>query len=188
MAVQKGVEKWKMKQWFDVYAPKAISSEVIGSMPAADEKSVMGRIMKVSLNWITHNPNHAFMMVGLRVIEANGNVANTDIDYFAQQYSYLHSLVKRHADAIYTYDSVKDSEGNSIILKLLVTTAGRVAKMTKSDIRKTVSAFAKEYVGKMNKEDFIKALISSDLQAEGRKKLALVAPVSKLEIKKVEFS
>lgn len=187
MVVQKGADKWKVKQWFDVYAPKAISTEVIGSIPAADEKSVTGRIMKVSLNWITHNPNHAFAMVGLRITSANGNIANTDVDYLAQQYSYLHSLVKRRADAVYTYDVVKDREGNSIKLKLLVTTRTKVAMRTKSEIRKVVHKFVTEYVGKMSKDDFLKALIASDLQSEGAKKLAAVAPVAKVEIKRVEF-
>jgi small subunit ribosomal protein S3Ae len=187
MAVQKGAEKWKAKQWFDVYAPKSISTEVIGSIPAADEKNVIGRIMKVSLNWITHNPNHAFMMVGLRIKEANGNVANTEIDYFAQQYSYLHSLVKRRADAVYTYDVVKDKEGKGVKLKLLITTRMKVAIRTKADIRKAVRDFVTEYVGKMNRDEFLKALVASDLQAEGMKKLEKIAPVAKIEIKKIEF-
>ena len=187
MATQKGAEKWKMKQWFDVYAPKAISTEVIGSIPAADEKSVAGRIMKVSLNWITHNPNHAFATVGLRITEANGNVANTEVDYLAQQYSYLHSLVKRRADAVYTYDVVRNHDGKNITVKLLVTTRIRVAKRVKSAIRQTVHAFVAEYVGRMTGEEFLKALIANDLQAEATKKLGTVAPVSKVEVKKIEF-
>ena len=187
MAVQKGAEKWKMKQWFDVYAPKAISTDVIGSIPAADEKSVTGRIMKVSLSWITHNPNHAFATVGLKITSANGNVANTEIDYLAQQYSYLHSLVKRRADVVYTHDIVKDREGDTITLKLLVTTRIRVAKMTKSMIRKTVHAFVTEYVSKLSKEEFLKALVANDLQNETAKKFGTTAPIAKVEIRKVEF-
>ncbi len=187
MAIQKGAEKWKLKQWFDVYAPKAISTEVIGSMPAADDKAVIGRIMKVSLSWITHNPNHAFTAIGLRITQANGNIANTEVDYFAQQYSYLHSLVKRRADAIYTYDVVKDKEGNAVTLKLLVTTRNRVARITKTDLRKAASEFVKSFVGGMNKEDLIKTLISSDLQAEGAKRLGMITPIAKVEIKKIEF-
>ena len=187
MAVQKGAEKWKTKQWFDVYAPKAISTEVIGSIPAADEKSVTGRIMKVSLNWITHNPNHAFATVGLKITNANGSVANTEVDYLAQQYSYLHSLVKRRADAVYTYDIVKDKEGNQITLKLLVTTRIKIAQRLKSAIRMAVHTFVVEYVSRMTREDFLKALVSNDLQSEGTKKFGAIAPVAKVEIRKVEF-
>ena len=187
MAVQKGAEKWKMKQWFDVYAPKAISTEVIGSIPAADGKSVTGRIMKVSLNWITHNPNHAFAMVGLKITGANGNVANTEVDYMAQQYSYLHSLVKRRADVVYTYDIIKDRDGREITLKLLVTTRIKIAKRTKSAIRKKVSAFVTEYISKMDRDEFLKAIVANDLQAEAMKRFGNTAPIAKIEIRKVEF-
>jgi small subunit ribosomal protein S3Ae len=187
MAAQKGAEKWKMKQWFDVYAPKAISTDVIGSIPAEDEKNVTGRIMKVSLSWITHNPNHAFAIVGLKITNASGNVANTEIDYLSQQYSYLHSLVKRRADAIYTYDVVKDKEGGAVTLKLLITTRIKVAQRTKGVIRKAVHAFVTEYLGRMNKDEFLKALVANDLQSEAMKKLGAMAPIAKVEIKKVEF-
>ncbi len=187
MAVQKGAEKWKTKQWFDVYAPKAISTEVIGSIPAADEKSVTGRIMKVSLNWITHNPNHAFATVGLKITQANGNVANTEIDYLAQQYSYLHSLVKRRADAVYTYDVIRDKDGGSVILKLLVTTRIKITQRLKSEIRKAVREFATEFVGRMNRDDLLKALVANDLQSEAMKKFGKIAPIAKIEIRKVEF-
>ena len=187
MATTKAVDKWKMKQWFDVYAPKEISGDVIGSIPAGDEKAVVGRIMKVSLNWITHNPNHSYTMVGLRVSDANGNVANTDVDYLAQQNSYLHSLVKRRADAVYTFDTVKSKDGASIRLKLLVTTRIKVARKIKTNLRKAVTKFVSGYVGAENKNDFIKSLVTGELQAEGAKMLSQVAPVAKVEIKRIEF-
>ena len=42
MALAKTVDKWKTKQWFDVYPPRGIASEIIGSIPANDEKAVLG--------------------------------------------------------------------------------------------------------------------------------------------------
>jgi small subunit ribosomal protein S3Ae len=187
MAVTKKTDKWKMKQWFDVYAPKVISTEVIGSIPASDEKSVIGRVMKVSLSWITKNPNHAASVIGLRVREANGNVANTDVEYLAQQFSYLHSLVKRRADVVYTYDIAKSKEGSPIKMKLIITTRVKIAMRAKSDIRKAIHEFVLAYSVRMNKEDIVKALINGDMQAEGMKTLLPIAPIAKVEIKRVEF-
>ena len=126
-------------------------------------------------------------VIGLKVINANGNVANTDVQYLSQQFSYLHSLVKRRADAVYTYDIAKSKDGNDITLKLLVTIRTKIANRAKSDIRKAIHDFVIEYSLGMNKEDIIKALINGDMQAEGMKKLLPIAPVAKLEIKKVEF-
>lgn len=187
MAIAKTVDKWKTKQWFDVYPPKGIATEIIGSIPSSDEKNVIGRVIKVNLSWVTNNPNHSFITVGLKVNNVSGNAANTDIDYLAQQYSYLHSFVKRRGDAVYTYDKVKDKEGKGVILKLLVTTRSKIARRAKTDLRRAISGFVREYVSALNKEEFLKAIIASSFQQEGMKRIAAIAPVAKFEIKKVEF-
>jgi small subunit ribosomal protein S3Ae len=187
MALAKTVDKWKTKQWFDVYPPRGIASEIIGSIPSSDEKNVIGRVIKVNLSWITNNPNHSFITVGLKVDNVSGSSANTDIDYLAQQYSYLHSFVKRRGDAVYTYDRVKDKEGRGVVLKLLVTTRSKIARRAKRDLRRAVSSFVREYVSERTKEEFLKAIIASAFQQEGIKRVAPIAPVTKFEIKKVEF-
>ena len=188
MALQsKTVDKWKLKQWFDVYPPKAIATETIGSIPAIDEKTVTGRVIKVNLSWVTHNPSHSFMLLGLRVISVNGSAAQTDIDYLAQQFSFLHSLVKRHGDAVYTYDRVKDKDGKDVVLKLLITIRTKIAGKTKTDLRKAVTAYVSEQVPKLTKEEFVKSVITSAFQAEGVKRLSKVAPVMKFELKMIQF-
>ncbi|VVB77432.1 30S ribosomal protein S3Ae [uncultured archaeon] len=187
MALQKNVDKWKTKQWFDVYPPKGISTDIVGSIPSNDEKNVLGRIIKLNLSWVTNNPNHSFITVGFKVTDISGNSANTDINYLAQQYSYLHSFVKRRGDAIYTYDKVKDKDGKDVVLKLLVTTRSKIARRAKTDLRRAVSEFISGYVPKMSKEELLKAIIASAFQQEGIKKTSPIAPVTKFEIKKVEF-
>ncbi len=184
---QKSVDKWKLKKWFEVYPPKVISGEVIGSVPAADDKSMVGRIMKVNLSWITHNPNHSFSVVGLRVTDASGNIANTSIAYLEQQYSYLHSLVRRHSNVVYTHDRVNDKEGKAITFKLLITTQSKVPARTKAVIRKNASAFVAGYAAARSREELLKSLISGELQGEGITKLGESAPISKVEIKRIEF-
>ena len=184
---QKSVDKWKLKKWFEVYPPKVISEEVIGSVPAADDKSIVGRIMKVNLSWITHNFNHSFSVVGLRVTDTNSNAANTSIAYLEQQYSYLHSLVKRHSDVVYTRDKVNDKDGKAMTFKLLITTKSRVPAKTKAVIRKNASAFVIAYAAARNREELIKSLISGELQGEGITKLGETAPIAKVEIKRIEF-
>jgi len=73
------------------------------------------------------------------------------------------------------------------VLKLLITTRSKIARRAKTDLRKAVSAFVLGYVSGMNKEEFLKAIIASAFQQEGIKKIAPIAPVTKFEIKKVEF-
>ncbi len=156
------------------YPPRGIASEIIGSIPANDEKAVIGRVIKVNLSWVTNNPNHSFITVGLKVNNVSGNSANTDIDYLAQQYSYLHSFVKRRGDAVYTYEGKRQGrQGNRA--QAALTTRSKIARRAKTDLRKAVSGFVRGYVSAMNKEEFLKAIIASSFQQEGIKKIAPIA-------------
>ncbi len=187
MATQKGAEKWKTKTWIDVKAPETLGNEVIGSIPAESEEKAVGRVLKVSLSWVTHNPAHSFLTVGLRINQALNNSATTQIDYLENQFSYLHSLIRRHSDAIYTYDSVKTKDGSNVIVKLLITTRNKAPYSKKHAVRKELSTFLQEFAGTRSKDDFVKSVLSNELQGEGMKRLSKIVPLSKFEIKRVEF-
>ncbi|MGC8676427.1 MAG: hypothetical protein ACP5T3_02850 [Candidatus Micrarchaeia archaeon] len=187
MATQKGAEKWKTKQWLDVKTPDTLGNEVIGSIPAEKSEAAIGRIMKVSLSWITHNASHSFMTVGLKINQAMNNVANTQVVFLESQFSYLHSLVRRHSDALYTYDKLKSKDGSSVIAKLLLTTRSKATASQKRALRRALTAFLQDYASKHTRDELIKSMLSSEMQSEGHKQLNKVLPLAKLEIKRVEF-
>ncbi|MEM3482770.1 MAG: hypothetical protein QW091_01010 [Candidatus Micrarchaeaceae archaeon] len=187
MATQKGTEKWKLKQWLDVKVPEILGSEVIGSIPANVSEAAVGRVLKVSLSWITHNASHSFMTVGLKVSEANNNVANTQIAYLENQFSYLHSLVRKHSDVLYTYDKLKLKDSSIMVAKLFATTHGKVAYSEKRKLRKEISAFLRSYASNYTQDAFLKNVLSGDMQKEAITHMGRSAPIAKLEIKRIEL-
>ncbi len=182
------MEKWKEKKWFNVYPPELLGTNVIGEMPADDDSRMMGRIIKSSMSWITNRMEHSFMIVGLKVVDVNGNAAHTELQYLEQTYSYLHSLVKRHSSAIYTVDNLKDSKGRGIILKLLVVTRNKITTTKKKAIRSEVSRTAKEYAASREAGQLIKDIIDNSFQNECIKKVNNIGEIAKLEIKKIELA
>ncbi len=188
MALTKGAEKWKSKKWFNVYPPELLGSNVIGEMPADDDSRMMGRIIKSSMSWITNKMEHSFMVVGLKVIEVNGNAAHTELRYLEQTYSYLHSLVKRHSSAIYTVDNLKDSKGRPMILKLLVVTRNKITLPKRKAIRKELTALVTGYASGRDSDAMIKEVIDGSFQGECVKKISNIAEISKLEIKRLELA
>ena len=188
MPSQKSVEKWKSKKWFNIYTPKLLGDKIIGEMPALDEKAVIGRLIKVSLSWVTQNPSHSFMNVGLRVGSAEGNAAHTNIDFLESNYSYLHSLVRRHSAAIYTFDSLADKNGKPFVMKLLVVTSSKVESPKKTGIRKTLSEFLKAKAASVSIEELLGEVMEGKLQAECTSKIAKIARIGKLEVRKLELA
>jgi len=187
MATKKGAENWKAKQWFDVHTPEVLGDEVIGSIPAASESAVIGRVLKVSLSWVTHNPAHSFLSVSLLITKAQNNVANSEIKMLENQFSHIHSLVRRHADAIYTYDKIALKDNKTAVVKLFISTRSKVPYSKQHALRKEVSAMLNEYAQTHSRDELIKSVLSNELQSQGLERLHKVAPVAKLEIRKLEF-
>jgi ribosomal protein S3AE len=187
LAVTKSQEKWKTKKWFNIYTPKVLGEEVIGEMPGDSEANVKDRLIKVSLSWITKNPAHSFMGVGLKVTKAEGSSAHTSLKYIENNYSYIHSLVRRYSTAIYTINKLNDKENKSFVLKLLVITRTRVSTPQKKVIRKILSKFTKEYAASKTREEILKAILDGSMQAEGMKSISKIAHIAKFEIKRVEL-
>lgn len=184
---QKSAEKWKSKKWFEVFAPKILGEESIGEMPADDDSKIMGRIIKVSMSWITHKPEHSFLVVGLRVNNINGNRANTELDSLELTFSYTHSLVKRRSSVIYTVDNVKAKDGRDFTLKLMVVTSNKVATPKKGDIRTQLSGFTREYAAAHTLEEFMNAVLSNEFQMESVKRIMNIAQINRMEVRKVEL-
>ena len=176
-----------MKKWLDVYSPKVFGEASIGEIPADEEEKAIGRIIKVNMSWITHRPEHSFLSVGLRVTDAKNDVAHTELEYMEQMFSYTHSLVRRHSSVIYTMDRFADRDGKPVVVKLIVISFSKIATPKKSEIRKRLGEFCKEYVAGKNKDDIIKGILDNSLQSGAMKAVKNITRMSKLEVRKLEF-
>ena len=184
---QKTAEKWKLKKWLEVYSPKVFGESSIGEIPADDEEKAVGRIIQVSMSWITHKPEHSFLSVGLRVKDAKNNAAHTELEYMEQMFSYTHSLVRRHSSVIYTMDRFADKDGKPVVIKLIAVAFGKIATPKKSDIRRRLGEFCKTYVSSKDKDEIIKGILDNSLQSGALNSIKNVTRISKLEVRKLEF-
>jgi ribosomal protein S3AE len=182
---QKSAEKWKNKKWFNVYSPKLFGENVIGEIPADDEKLVGGRMIKVNLSWLTNKPEHSFFVVGLRVTKASGSSANTELGFLEETYGYVHSLVRRHTSVVYITKQLKDREGKEFVLKAMVVTRNKIATTKKTAMRKALDDFFAEYASKVTLEEFIKAALDNSFQADGVNAIKNIAQISKFEARKI---
>jgi ribosomal protein S3AE len=96
-------------------------------------------------------------------------------------------LVRRYTTAIYTVDKIKDKDGKDVVLKLIAVTANRVTTPKKKGIRAELVKFGREYASNLSSDELVKAIIDGSLQSEAKKRANKIAPISKLEVKKVEF-
>ena len=186
MAVQKKADKWKMKRWFSVYAPKQFGDAMIGEMPANDEKAALGRNIVVGLDALTHNPSHAYTNITLKVIGAEGSAAHTKLVSITLLYSYIRSLVRRYKSIATSVLPVASKDGTKIVLKMLVITRARSTHSRIAGIRKEMNERALAIAKEADSAEFINSVIEGRFQAEMAAKLRHITPISKVEVRRLQ--
>lgn len=186
MAVQKKADKWKLKKWFSVYAPKQFNDVVIGEMPANDEKAMVGRNIDVGLDILTKNPSHAYTNVVLKVISADGSAAHTKIVSITQLYSYIRSLVRRYKSIATLILPVSSKDGTKFVYKMLVITRQRATHSRISGIRREMNERMLNYAKETNASEMISSVIDGKFQAEMAAQLRHITPISKVEVRSLE--
>ncbi len=186
MALQRTVDKWKMKRWFVVHAPKLFNEEKICEMPADDEKHVTNRKLRVSLEQLTHNPQNSFSNVVVRVTEVNGDSAHTKLVTIEQPYSYIRSLVRRYRGVATAVVPITTKDNTKMVLKIIAITRSRVTHARLKAIRKEIIDFVNAYSKENSADAITGAVIEGRLQAEMAAKASNITPIGKVEVKKLE--
>lgn len=187
MASQKGTENWKTKKWFVVCAPQTFNEAQLGEMPGKDEKSVLGRNVHVSLDTLTGNPQNANMNLIFKVTEVKGDKALTKLTEMALLFSFIRTMVRRHKSVSTTVVRGTSKDGILITVKPIVITGQRSAASRLIGIRKETNEFISAYISGNESDSIVKSVIDGSMQQELYTKLRHVAPLSKVEIRKLEL-
>lgn len=187
MALQKK-ETWKLKKWFSVYAPSIFNNALLGEMPANDENSAAGRSVVVSLDSLTHNPSHAYTNVKFKVTGVSGATANTKLVSMEQLYSYVRSLARKYRSIATVVQPVTTKDSVAMVVKLMIVTRERTASSKIAGIRDEAGRLSKEYFANSDSGSIISAIIEGKLQSELAARLNHIAPLNKVEVRKLEIA
>ncbi len=187
MALQRTADKWRMKHWFRVQAPKLFNEETICEMPADDEKMVVGRKLRVSLEQLTHNPQNSFSNAVVRAISVNGDAVRTQLISIEQPHSYIRSLIRRYRSVVSIIAPVTSKDGARMVLKIVAITRERTAHTKLKGIRKEITDFVEAYAKENAADAITSAVIEGRMQAEMASKVSHITSMSKVEVKKLEL-
>lgn len=107
-AAKKVRDKWRAKQWYDVYAPAYFGEKKVASIPCADPGKLIGRVVETTLYDITNDFSHQSQKLYFLVSNVKGDRAETILKGYEYSADYLRSLVRRGStriDAIFNVTS-----------------------------------------------------------------------------------
>jgi len=107
-ATKKVRDKWRAKEWYDVYAPAYFGEKKVASIPCSDPSKIVGRVVETTLYDITNDFSHQSQKLYFLAANVKGARADTILKGHEYSADYLRSLVRRGStriDAIFNVTS-----------------------------------------------------------------------------------
>jgi small subunit ribosomal protein S3Ae len=141
-ATRKIRDKWRAKEWYDVYAPTYFGEKKVASIPCSDPAKVVGRVIETTLYDITNDFSHQSQKLYFLAANVKGNRADTILKGHEYSADYLRSLVRRGSTRIDAIFNVTSKDQYVTRASVVAFTRDRVnanqQHMIRSMMRKTV--------------------------------------------------
>ena len=182
----KQINKWELKQWFEVYAPKTFNQSFIGLVPAASGDKLIGTTLQNRLYELTEEFKDTRKKITYKITGINGKRADTKFWGFELSRDYIHSNIHRgktRIDGIFNFTTADD-----VIYRVmtLAVTEQKAKRSQKTTIRNIMNKVLTEYASNMNHDEFIRGLIYGKFANNIARIAKSIYPLYKCETAKVK--
>lgn len=176
----------KGKDWYDILAPEMFNNVKLAETPAIDPKMVIGRTIESNVAELTGQANNYYMNIKFKIINIEGNIANTNFWEFSCAKEHLFRIIRKRSQKVRTISNVITKDG----VKLQMVSLAILNRNTDIEIQRKVRALIVEELEKRTKEtdlnNLIRSISSGILQKEIRKLGNKIYPIRFSEIERIE--
>lgn len=184
--VQRKLDKWKNKEWFNIETPEFIGRNVIGTTPADDSEKLLGRVIETTIGDITNDFSKHNIKLRLAIDNVSGNVANTRFVGHEITTDYLRSIVKRQTSRIDANLDVKSKDGRKLRIKPIAFTVKRARTSQIKAIRQVMEDTVAKRASELDFEHLVEEIITGRLAANIYRAAKIIYPLRRVEIRKTE--
>jgi len=184
--VQKKLDKWKSKSWYNIETPEFIGRNNIGTTLAEEPAQLIGRIVEATVGDLTNDFSKHNTKLKFRINDVNGDVAQTRFIGHEITTDYLRSIVKRQTSRIDTNLKVTTKDGYTVRVKPICFTVKRARTSQIEGIREVMDSTVKERAKDLNFEQFVEEAIMGKLSASIYRNAKNIYPLRRVEIRKTE--
>ena len=128
-------DKWRRKEWYDVYLPKYFGESKMGETPADDPSKVVGRVIETTLAQITGDFSQEYLKLYFQVTDIEDHTAKTVFKGHEYLRDYLRSLVRRRSTKVDGAFRVSTPEGYRLKIIVVALTQARIKTSQERAIR-----------------------------------------------------
>lgn len=179
-------DKWKMKEWFVVYAPEFFGSKEIGLTPADDPEKVIGRVVETTLRDITGDFTKSHVKLYFQVYDVKGQNAYTKFKGHTLSRSYIRSLVRRRTTRVDGIFNITTKDGYKLRVMGMVIAYRRIQTSQERAIRKIMQDIIYKKAEELNFADFVLQSVNGQIAQEIAKEAKKIYPIKRAEVRKIK--
>ncbi len=179
-------DKWKMKEWFVVYAPEFFGSKEIGLTPADEPEKVIGRVIETTLKDLTGDFTKGQVKLYFKIYDVKGQNAYTKFRGHSLSRSYIRSLVRRRTTRIDGIFNVTTKDGYKLRVMGMVIAIRRIQTSQERAIRDIMRDIIYKKAEELPYTQFIIEAVTGKMAAEIAREVRKIYPIKRAEIRKIK--
>jgi small subunit ribosomal protein S3Ae len=184
---RKVVDPWKLKNWYEIYAPKSFKEVFLGQIPSGDEENLIGRTIEVLLYDITKNFKHTHIKLKFRVIEVVGNRCETVFIGHELTRDFVRALIHRgstRVDGIFNY---RTADGFVYRVSTFVVTRRRAKGSQQYTIRNIINRVLSEFAKSSKHGKFVRGIVYGQFAENLSNIVRTIYPLRECQIRKTKL-
>ncbi len=186
MSSRKAKDKWALKKWVRVLAPKAFGFAELGMIPANEPESTIGRTVEVSFYDITKDVSQLHIKLKFQIVKVEDSTAYTQLKLMELTRDYIRSLVRRGTSRIDAIIDVETKDGVKLRVMGMAVTVNRVKTSQKKAIRKIMFQIISEKANQLDFDTFVQQAVLGNIASEIEIHAKKIYPLKKAEIRKIK--
>ncbi|BDB97682.1 30S ribosomal protein S3ae [Saccharolobus caldissimus] len=179
-------DKWKLKKWYTILAPKVFGEVPLGSTPAYDISSAIGRKVETTLYDLTGDFSQVYVHLYFKIIGSDGDRLITRFAGHELSRDYLRSLIRRKSSKINSIVDVTTRDGYVLRVKGLVLTTYKCHQSQKTAIRKIINELVTKKASELTFDEFVQEIVFGKVANEIFEAAKKIYPLRKAEVEKTK--
>ena len=183
-ATRKVRDKWRLKEWYDVYSPSYFGELVVASVPVEDPGSLIGRVVETTLYDITNDFAHQSIKLYFLIVNSKDHRAETILKSHEYATDYLRSLVRRGSTRMDGIFKVRTKDQFSTRISVVAFTRDRIKASQEHGIREIMKQIIEERATNLTYEQVLHEAVLGKLGSDIYNLAKKIAPLRHVGVRK----
>ena len=181
------VDTWKKKKWCPILADETFDNKEIGRTIALENKNVVGRTIKKSLDSLTNNVKDSLYIITFRIDKIIGGKGEAVISEMDTKPGNLKRLIRRQKSKIEDIINVETKDNHNLKLKVIFITGAKYTTKMRTEARKIIKTYFITEIKEKTLKEVWNELIYQKLSEKAKVKLTKLGFVNKIVVAKVKL-